>query len=269
MDWYYAGGEKPVGPISEAQFDQLVRAGTIRPETLVWNAGMKDWQPLQSLPPRPATGSVPPVVGMLCAECRQTFPTTEMVQLGGTWICARCKPVFLQRLVEGAPQPTSATVWRDGKSLVAAAGVSLPACCARCNGAVSKPPIKRTLYWHQSWIYLLILLSILIYIIVAIIVRKKAVAYIPLCDAHRRQRWMFIAVSWVLALLGPVVMVIALGSVNPSGWEELLGLIIFVAGTVLGLWKGRLVATRKIDGDKVWINGFCREYLDGLPEWRG
>jgi len=269
MEWYYAGGEKPVGPISEAQFNQLVSAGTIRPETLVWNAGMKDWLPLQSLPPRSSSSGVPPLAGMLCAECRQTFSTTEMVQLGSTWICARCKPVFLQRLIEGAPQPTSVSVWRQGKSLVAAAGVELPCRCARCNGPVSRPPIKRTLYWHQSWIYLLILLSILIYIIVAIIVRKKAVAHIPLCDAHRRQRWVFIAVSWALALLGPILFVIAVGGPIVSGGEMMLGLVMVISGIFLGVWKGSLVSTRKIDGDKVWINGFCREYLDGLPEWRG
>src|SRR5207249_5420604 len=37
-----------------------------------------------------------------CAECGRTLPTTEMIPHGGLWICASCKPVFVQRLKEGA-----------------------------------------------------------------------------------------------------------------------------------------------------------------------
>ena len=45
MSWYYATGGQQVGPITDAELEQLVRAGTITADTLVWREGMTDWQP--------------------------------------------------------------------------------------------------------------------------------------------------------------------------------------------------------------------------------
>ena len=280
MDWYYAGDDnQPVGPVSEAQFEQLVRAGRVQPDTLVWQHGMSEWCPLRAT--RGASPTAQPLAQVVpgntatvadtavCAECRQTYRSGEMIQLGGSWVCARCKPVFLQRIIEGAPQPLSESVWRDGQSLVMASGAELPCRCARCNSPVTRPPIKRTLYWHQQWIYLLIVLSLLIYVIVALIVRKKAVARIPLCDQHRQKRWMIIAASWLMALVGIGTFAAGVGAQTGGGAALLAGLVLFITGIVLGIWKGRLVVAKKIDSGKVWISGFCRQYLDGLPEWRG
>ena len=38
-------GEERLGPFDQPAFDELVRQGTIAPETLVWRDGMADWQP--------------------------------------------------------------------------------------------------------------------------------------------------------------------------------------------------------------------------------
>jgi uncharacterized RDD family membrane protein YckC len=63
MDWFYVENQRQVGPVSEAEFARLVGAGTIRRETLVWRAGMKEWQPYGSLlpptPPAPPAGAMP------------------------------------------------------------------------------------------------------------------------------------------------------------------------------------------------------------------
>jgi uncharacterized membrane protein YhaH (DUF805 family) len=45
IEWYYAVEGASVGPVSEAEFDQLVAAGTVRSDTLVWQEGMEDWLP--------------------------------------------------------------------------------------------------------------------------------------------------------------------------------------------------------------------------------
>jgi uncharacterized RDD family membrane protein YckC len=37
----------------------------------------------------------------VCSECAQFFPRDEMIQHGNAWVCAGCKPVFLQKLQEG------------------------------------------------------------------------------------------------------------------------------------------------------------------------
>ncbi len=37
----------------------------------------------------------------MCAECRQVFPVSEVIRHGDIYICANCKPTFLQKLKEG------------------------------------------------------------------------------------------------------------------------------------------------------------------------
>src|SRR3954468_5537484 len=64
MTWYYALGNERQGPIDDAALDRLIATGVVTPDTLVWKAGMADWQPLAQAPPRgvtpPAPGVPPP-----------------------------------------------------------------------------------------------------------------------------------------------------------------------------------------------------------------
>jgi uncharacterized RDD family membrane protein YckC len=51
-----------------------------------------------------------------CVECGQRFTTDEMIRHGDAYVCVTCKPIFLQKLVEGASvvktQFTYAGFWR-------------------------------------------------------------------------------------------------------------------------------------------------------------
>lgn len=49
MDWYFAQENKPVGPLTKAEFDEHVRMGMIRADTLVWNEEMESWRPYRDL----------------------------------------------------------------------------------------------------------------------------------------------------------------------------------------------------------------------------
>src|SRR5436305_8087208 len=49
MDWYYAFEGQQRGPVSETELTQLEGQGVISPTTLVWHAGLQDWQPWSSL----------------------------------------------------------------------------------------------------------------------------------------------------------------------------------------------------------------------------
>jgi uncharacterized RDD family membrane protein YckC len=90
MSWYYASGGQQQGPVDDATFDAMIQSGQIKPADLVWKEGMANWQPLSTV--RPMGGAVPP------AE----FPKDNAIQYGTTWVCATCKPQFVQRLKEGA-----------------------------------------------------------------------------------------------------------------------------------------------------------------------
>jgi len=121
MDWYYADTGRQIGPLNDAAFGQLVGQGAIRPDTLVWHAGMPNWLPYRSLQPaqapvnaspyqpqpqpQPQPMQAPaPVFGAemrYCAECGRQFPATEMAAFGAALVCANCKPIYAQKLREG------------------------------------------------------------------------------------------------------------------------------------------------------------------------
>jgi uncharacterized RDD family membrane protein YckC len=112
MDWYYANQGQPAGPVNDAQFEELVRSGKIQPDTLVWREGMAAWQSYREVKtPFPTSGSLPasgtnyaPGQGAeaVCAECGNLFAIQDMIRHGEIYICANCKPVFMQKLAEGA-----------------------------------------------------------------------------------------------------------------------------------------------------------------------
>lgn len=113
MNWYYAVGGQQQGPVDEAQLDALLQSGQINQDTLVWRDGLANWQPLRQA--RAAAGTsagTPPVTGapaasasigdVVCAECGKLFTKDNAIQYGTAWVCAACKPIFLQKLREGA-----------------------------------------------------------------------------------------------------------------------------------------------------------------------
>jgi len=43
-----------------------------------------------------------PTAQAACAECKGVFSIEDMISYGGVRVCAGCKPLFFQRLAEGA-----------------------------------------------------------------------------------------------------------------------------------------------------------------------
>ena len=119
MSWFYARGEERVGPVEDAAFGELVRSGTVTPETLVWKEGMADWQPWGAVSGGAPAPSASPAVaapasmdavgaGMQpCVECGQAFPANDMVAYESSFVCANCKDIFFQRVREGGGVPGS------------------------------------------------------------------------------------------------------------------------------------------------------------------
>ena len=105
MPWYYADAGRQVGPVEDTALDDLVRAGVVRDDTLVWRDGMANWQPHSiARGPRPA----PPMPAVpiaadsgFCSECGRPFPAAQLVAIGNASVCAQCKPIYLQRMREG------------------------------------------------------------------------------------------------------------------------------------------------------------------------
>lgn len=107
MQWYYAVGDQRQGPIEEAEFQQLVAAGTIKGDTLVWRQGMANWQPYATVAGA-APGAVPPAVDdgtEVCAVSGKRYPRRDMINYEGKWISAEHRDEYFQRLREGVAPP--------------------------------------------------------------------------------------------------------------------------------------------------------------------
>jgi len=107
MSWYYAESGQQRGPVNQGELENLVRAGAIGNETLVWREGMADWQPYgQVKEAAPADSAAPQRVGdIVCWQCGKMFAHDEAIRIGDAWVCATCKPIYVQRLREGAALP--------------------------------------------------------------------------------------------------------------------------------------------------------------------
>lgn len=158
-------------------------------------------------------------------------------------------------------------VWRSGNLLVAWKTASLPHRCVACNGPASVR-LRQKLYWHSPLLYLLVLLNLIIYAIVALVVRKKAEMEIPLCAVHASRR------KWGIA--GTVVMVVggffaflagfALIASNETGGVVLiLAFPVLLIGAVVVSALTRPFAPKKIDDQYVWLSKVSPAYLSSLP----
>ena len=261
MEWYYTQDGQSIGPISDPDFEELVRKETIQPRTLVWHEGMAGWQALQTI-------RAPPVLDetAACSNCGKPYPRGEMISYGGHWICAACKPVFVQKLKEGVDIPSNA-LWRSGKVMVMSLTANLPARCVKCNAPAPGSRLERNLYWHHPLVYLALLLNLLIYAVVAICLRRRARIQVGLCETHRSRRKRDILIAWVVALGG-------VGAFSFAMYLErfelgLVSLLVTIIAMVYGIATTRIVWAKRIDQEHIWLKGVCREYLDALPEWNG
>ena len=107
MDWYYVESGQRVGPVDDAEIERLAGAGAVTDDTLVWHAGMAEWQPYATA--RSAgTESAQPIIQAeegYCCECGRRFFRNQMIRYTDSWVCAECKPRFFQRVKEGAVLP--------------------------------------------------------------------------------------------------------------------------------------------------------------------
>ena len=107
MNLYYAVGDQQVGPIGKAELHALVKAKKLSAKTLVWQEGMESWQELGIFVRRhagkgdPAESAAVPLKQALCSECGLRFAEDEMIRFQQSWVCAGCKPLFIQKIKEG------------------------------------------------------------------------------------------------------------------------------------------------------------------------
>lgn len=167
-------------------------------------------------------------------------------------------------------QVDSEEVWRSGKFLVMRKDAQLPDRCIKTNRPANGKRFRANLYWHHPAIYLLILFNLLVYAVVALIVRKNAIVYVGVTEEVLQKRNRAILGAWLVGIIG-VFLLFAPGftpSETLSTQLQMLGFILILGGLIWGIVGATIVSATRIDDDYVWIRGVCREYLASLPLWK-
>jgi len=214
-----------------------------------------------------------------CAQC-------GLVNFATAATCKRCGQPLLQNagvasstpqgivLQDGyvlPPPPTIGVpgegIWREQSKMVVSKGALLPDRCVKCNAPSQEPKLKKKLSWHHPAIYLLIFVALLIYFIVAMILRKTATVEIGLCEEHKAKHRRNIIATWALVGLGVLGFITAM--VVEDGNFVLLGILLLFAGIIYGSVTLRILTPSKIDDKFAWLKGANKAYLDELPSWPG
>jgi len=219
------------------------------------------------------------VSALKCSQC-------GLVNYATATQCKRCGTLFSQNVTSAKgsnlqgfvledgyvlPPPPAvgmpgAGIWRNGKTLVMTKDAQLPDRCVKCN-AFTNGRLRRKFSWHHPAIYILLIVAWLFYLIVAMIVRKRATVDLGLCEEHSAKRRTYIWISWLLALGGVAGFVLAM--IAGDGTPALIGFLLLLTAIVFGVITTRVVYPSKIDDRFVWLKGVNAEYLNQLPAWPG
>jgi uncharacterized RDD family membrane protein YckC len=130
MAWYYANQGQQAGPVDDEKFENLVRQGVVRDDSLVWKEGMPEWKPYAAVRTTPLAAA-PTVVMQIppggffaekpqapagaesapaepareetrfCSQCGRPTAVSQLSMVNGAPTCAACAVV----VQPAAPQP--------------------------------------------------------------------------------------------------------------------------------------------------------------------
>lgn len=160
-------------------------------------------------------------------------------------------------------------LWQSGKLLIMRKDAQLPDRCVKSNVPTTRR-LKRSLIWHHPAVYLALLANLLIYVILALCLQKKATIHVGLSDKWFWKRRRAILIGWGSVLLSIGLFIVSVANIDRNGafgWLIFASVILFLGGTIYGLVASRMVVATRIDDAYVWLKGVNREFLAELPYW--
>ena len=279
--WYYEAREGvQVGPVSPDEIHRLRTSGNIHSQTRVWKKGMTNWQTLAELDGaggRGGTVSSPAPGGETrCAECYKLHPTEELLDYGDVKICVSCKPIVIEKLQLGMRIGHGA--WRHGRFLVVEDQRELPQRCVKCNEPATRC-YRRKLIWTPTWVNFTLLaillgVGILLYLIFAMIFRRRATIDLYLCERHQKRRALMIAGAWMSFVACVVTFFFGLVTAWDVNGIGLGGFLMGVSAlllvtTLLLLVSMTIVRTVKIADGLAYLGGVSEAFRETFPRWHG
>ncbi|HEY0505297.1 MAG TPA: hypothetical protein VGD42_17580 [Lysobacter sp.] len=152
--------------------------------------------------------------------------------------------------------------WRDGRQLVVRPGCTLPGRCIKCNEPAEQLT-GRSFYWHHPGLYVVALLNLLIYAVIALVVRKRTRVTVGLCRRHRSRRLLSLAVATVGTATGLALLFMAFA--DESYVVGAIGSAVTLASLVFGIVGARVLVVARIGENYTRFDGAGTEFLDTLP----
>jgi hypothetical protein len=162
-------------------------------------------------------------------------------------------------------------LWREGNVLVMHKLAPLPDICLLSNRPAQRL-LKRKLQWHHPAISLTILITVPLYIVLALVLTKRATIQLPLTDEwyERRQRRLIFAWGTGLTSLSLMVLGFVIAAVGQEPGYLLLvmvGLVGGIASLIMGQELLALVKPKRITDEYIWLKGVHPDFLDRLDVW--
>lgn len=157
------------------------------------------------------------------------------------------------------------SLWRSGKILVCLRDAEFPPRCVKCNAPAQLPLVRYKFAWHHGLWYLLVIFYLVVYLLVALVVRRRAELHVGLCARHMRRRFLgrVVAGGGFAAIMAMAYLII--------GWrvDDLLPYMFFgfVAWLVAMVVLPPKLQPARIDKQTLRIRGCGRAFLDTLPEY--
>ena len=164
-------------------------------------------------------------------------------------------------------------IWRDGNQLVMTRDAELPYVCIKTNRPADVW-LPRTVSWYPKWTLVLLPLGLLVFVIVAGLLRKQAPIRVGLCESRRVARIWTIGLAWGGIMLGLGLLMVGITSEKqqPASLAASLiplGCLLFFASAILGATLPRIVSAVYINEDFIWLKGVHPDYLARFPEFPG
>jgi len=174
---------------------------------------------------------------------------------------------------ESLADERSGQIWRDGGVLVVPDGSELPMRCVKCNAPAERWKQQR-FHWLSPELYYTLLLGPAIFIIVYMIARRSAAFRYGICHQHWLSRKRAARTGTTTAVSGLALTLASACLVGPiRGYLALPGLgagvVCIIVGSVIAIFRARLLWPSSIDAEFAWMNGASDEFLDTLPELPG
>lgn len=170
------------------------------------------------------------------------------------------------------PKPTAfAGLWRQGNVLVMHKLAPLPDICLKSNQPATRR-LKRNLSWHHPALAITILAGLLVYVVLALILTKRATIHVPLTEEwfERRKRRMLFAWGVGLVCLAMMVGSIFLVAQTDEPGYLILMLIGFLGGLIVliaGQAAVGMVSPNRMTDEYIWLKGVHPDFLNRLEVW--